>query len=404
MRLKHLPKDFTQARPVLQRVEQAGFQAYFVGGSVRDTILGDHIHDVDIASSAYPQEIKSLFHRTVDTGIEHGTVMVLYHGRGYEITTFRTESGYQDYRRPDHVTFVRSLSEDLKRRDFTINAFAMRENGDVTDLFHGMDDIKKRLIRAVGDPNQRFNEDALRMMRAVRFASKLNFRIEPKTLAAIKKHSPLLKKIAVERIHSEFVKMMLGQAPKVGLLQMLKTNLYQFVPVFNRYFHDLNQILSIPNLKLDNEDQVWALIAYMFDDRKKQINQLLKAWKSSNEVIRNVNLIILALNRMKSNQLDAMTMFKVGYDALCDANHIADMLGFGMSHQQIKDDYQSLPITSRNQLKINGKILIKDHILKPGPMLGKVLNTIESNVINGKVANDKAKLIQLAQKMSGMNK
>src|SRR5699024_10072464 len=150
MIIKKLPPIFEPARPVLQKIEQAGFEAYFVGGCVRDTILGDPIHDIDIATSAYPSEIKQIFKRTVDTGIEHGTVMILDNGVGYETTTFRTESGYQDFRRPDNVTFVRSLAEDLQRRDFTINALALRENGEVVDLFDGLGDLQRRLIRAVG--------------------------------------------------------------------------------------------------------------------------------------------------------------------------------------------------------------------------------------------------------------
>ncbi len=194
MQIKNLPREFEIARPIVQNIEEAGFEAYFVGGSVRDTVLGLDIHDVDIASSAYPAEIKKIFKHTVDTGIEHGTVMVLDHGNGYEITTFRTESGYQDYRRPDKVTFVRSLAEDLKRRDFTINALAMKENGEIIDLFDGLTDLKNNLIKAVGNPEERFHEDALRMMRAVRFASKLDFMVEVNTLNAIKNHSELLEK------------------------------------------------------------------------------------------------------------------------------------------------------------------------------------------------------------------
>ena len=128
MIVKELPQEFLDAKPIIETIKQAGFEAYFVGGSVRDTLLGLPIHDVDIATSAYPREIKKIFKKTVDTGIQHGTVMVLDHGEGYEITTFRTESTYQDFRRPDHVTFVRSLEEDLKRRDLTINAFAMLSN------------------------------------------------------------------------------------------------------------------------------------------------------------------------------------------------------------------------------------------------------------------------------------
>lgn len=138
MKIETLPAEFEPARPILSRIEEAGFEAYFVGGCVRDTILNLPIHDIDIATSAYPAEIKQIFSRTVDTGIEHGTVMILDHGTGYETTTFRTESGYQDFRRPDSVTFVRSLKEDLQRRDFTINALALKEDGTVVDLFDGL--------------------------------------------------------------------------------------------------------------------------------------------------------------------------------------------------------------------------------------------------------------------------
>ena len=175
MIVEQIPSEFQQALPVLKTIQDNGFEAYFVGGSVRDTILGLPIHDVDIATSAYPAEVKALFKKTVDTGIEHGTVMVIDHGEGYEVTTFRTESGYQDYRRPDKVTFVRSLADDLKRRDLTINALAMDMNGEIVDLFGGLDDLKNHLIRAVGVPAERYHEDALRMMRTVRFASKLGY-------------------------------------------------------------------------------------------------------------------------------------------------------------------------------------------------------------------------------------
>lgn len=156
MKIENLPKIFMQAMPVLKKLEDAGFEAYFVGGSVRDLLLNRHIHDVDIATSAYPEEVKELFEKTIDTGIKHGTVTVLFNRESYEITTFRTESGYQDYRRPDHVTFVQNLDEDLKRRDFTINALAMNTDGEVIDLFNGLEDLKKRVIRAVEIPRRAF--------------------------------------------------------------------------------------------------------------------------------------------------------------------------------------------------------------------------------------------------------
>ncbi|XIF19765.1 MAG: CCA tRNA nucleotidyltransferase [Acetilactobacillus jinshanensis] len=378
MRLTNLPVEFKKARPVLQRVERAGYQAYFVGGSVRDTIIGVPIHDVDITSSAYPQEIKKLFPRTVDTGIKHGTVMVLYHGNGYEITTFRTESGYQDYRRPDHVTFVRSLPKDLKRRDFTINALAMRENGEVTDLFDGLGDIKRKVIKAVGDPNRRFHEDALRMMRAVRFASKLDFRIEPKTLAAIKKYSFLLTKIAVERVHSEFVKMMMGMKPRMGLNYMIETNLYRYVPGFKNHLDALKRISAIPNLTLSNEAQVWSLISYEFGLNRHQINRLLKKWKSADKIIDDTVIITRTLSAIHDRKLTPFLIYQAG------------LLDFWM------------PIIWQLYwgLVINGGILIKQRVLAPGPKLGKVINQLELMVINRQIPNQDSALLTAAKKLS----
>ena len=164
MRLKHLPSEFQEALPVLEKIKAAGFEAYFVGGSVRDVLLGHPIHDVDIASSSYPEETKKIFPRTVDIGIEHGTVLVLENGHDYEVTTFRTEDLYVDYRRPSQVSFVRSLEEDLKRRDFTINAFALDEKANIIDKFNGLVDLEQKILRAVGNAAERFNEDALRIM------------------------------------------------------------------------------------------------------------------------------------------------------------------------------------------------------------------------------------------------
>ncbi|MCL2858873.1 MAG: CCA tRNA nucleotidyltransferase, partial [Streptococcaceae bacterium] len=181
MNLQVLPKEFVQALSVLEKIKSAGYEAYFVGGSVRDALLNRQIHDVDIASSAYPEEIKQIFPYTIDVGIEHGTILVLMgkeQSDQYEVTTFRTESTYTDYRRPDAVDFVRDLGEDLKRRDFTINAFAMDTDGTIIDQFDGLTDLKEKCIRAVGQATDRFNEDALRIMRAMRFSASLDFDIE----------------------------------------------------------------------------------------------------------------------------------------------------------------------------------------------------------------------------------
>ena len=151
-------REFREALPVLSKLKKHGFEAYFVGGSVRDQLLGKPIKDVDIASSATPDQVQQLFQKTVDIGSEHGTVIVIENGIHYEITTFRTESAYEDNRRPSGVTFVSSLKEDLKRRDFTINAMAMDENGSIIDYFNGREDAEKKRIATVGSPAERFSE------------------------------------------------------------------------------------------------------------------------------------------------------------------------------------------------------------------------------------------------------
>lgn len=397
MIIKKLPPIFEPARPVLQKIEQAGFEAYFVGGCVRDTILGDPIHDIDIATSAYPSEIKQIFKRTVDTGIEHGTVMILDHGVGYETTTFRTESGYQDFRRPDNVTFVRSLAEDLQRRDFTINALALRENGEVVDLFDGLGDLQRRLIRAVGDPNERFHEDALRMMRAVRFASKLDFVIDRPTLEGINANAHLLAKIAVERIRVELEKMFLGQNPPAGLKDFLETGLYQYCPGLKAARQQLGLLLVNGNgWALTNVDQVWALLAVQLGLSGKQAAKFLRTWKTSNETIRQVGKIILAVNALRQKQVTPDLMFTVGWPALSDANQVAAVNGWQQAAASLKKQYDELPIKTAKELAVDGRILIQEAGLKPGPALGKVLNTLVEDVVNGRLANDKAELLQRA--------
>lgn len=232
MKLSYLPSEFQKALPILEKIKAAGFEAYFVGGSVRDALLNRPIHDVDIASSSYPEETKQIFERTVDIGIEHGTVLVLENGGEYEVTTFRTEDVYVDYRRPSSVSFVRSLEEDLKRRDFTVNAFALNENAEVIDKFNGLADLDNRVLRAVGKAEERFNEDALRIMRGLRFAASLDFDIEEKTFEAMTSRAFLLEKISIERSFIEFDKLLLAPHWKKGIKALLATKAYQYLPDF----------------------------------------------------------------------------------------------------------------------------------------------------------------------------
>ena len=198
---------------IIKKLEEHGFEAYAVGGCVRDTILGRTPGDWDITTSALPEQVKSIFRRTIDTGIEHGTVTVMIGQVGYEVTTYRVDGDYQDGRHPTSVTFTPSLVEDLKRRDFTINAMAYRPGEGVVDCFDGLADLENKIIRCVGDPKERFREDALRMMRAVRFSAQLGFSIEDNTKAAIKQMAGNLRLISKERIQAELLKLITSPHP-----------------------------------------------------------------------------------------------------------------------------------------------------------------------------------------------
>ncbi len=199
---------------VLQSLRAAGYEAYVVGGCVRDSLLRRVPDDWDITTSARPEEVKGVFRRTVDTGIQHGTVTVMVGKEAYEVTTYRVDGDYADGRHPTSVTFTPSLLEDLKRRDFTINAMAYCPEKGLVDEFDGENDLQQGIIRAVGDPVQRFTEDALRMMRAVRFAAQLNAQIEENTAAAIRQLATNLQLVSAERIRTELEKLVVSEHPE----------------------------------------------------------------------------------------------------------------------------------------------------------------------------------------------
>ena len=198
---------------IIKNLQRHGYDAYAVGGCVRDSILNRKPEDWDITTSAKPEQVKRIFRRTVDTGIEHGTVTVLIGKDGFEVTTYRVDGLYEDGRHPKEVTFTSRLEEDLKRRDFTINAMAYNDDERLVDAFGGMRDLNYHLIRCVGDPKERFSEDALRILRAVRFSAQLAFPIEPETAEAIKSLAPNLEKISAERIQTELVKLVTSPHP-----------------------------------------------------------------------------------------------------------------------------------------------------------------------------------------------
>lgn len=203
-----------KVKKIIETLTKAGYEAYAVGGCVRDSLLGRRPDDWDITTSATPQQVKALFRRTIDTGIQHGTVTVMLEREGFEVTTYRIDGEYEDSRHPRTVAFTASLEEDLKRRDFTINAMAYNDTDGLIDRFGGMEDIRQGVIRAVGNPQERFEEDALRIMRAVRFGAQLNYRIEENTKAAITRLAKSLAHISAERIQTELIKLLLSDHPE----------------------------------------------------------------------------------------------------------------------------------------------------------------------------------------------
>ena len=198
---------------IISQLEQAGFEAYAVGGCVRDCLLGRNPNDWDVTTSAKPLEVKAVFGHTIDTGIQHGTVTVMLEREGFEVTTYRIDGEYEDSRHPREVIFTANLIEDLKRRDFTINAFAYNDKSGIVDAFHGMKDLSDGVIRCVGEASERFDEDALRILRAVRFSAQLGFMVAEETKAAIKILAPNLRHISAERIQAELVKLLMSDHP-----------------------------------------------------------------------------------------------------------------------------------------------------------------------------------------------
>lgn len=381
--------EFQAAIPILKQIEAAGFEAYFVGGCVRDVLLGLPIHDVDIATSAYPQEVKQIFKRTVDTGIQHGTVMVLDHGNGYEITTFRTETGYQDFRRPDKVTFVRSLKEDQLRRDFTINALAARHDGTIIDNFDGLEDLDAHLLRAVGNAHDRFHEDALRMMRAVRFESQLGFHLEDETARALSENAPLLAHIATERIAAEFIRLLLGIQRSAGLRSLIDSGLYRYCPGLAEGQSALERYEALPNTQLTDPAAAWALLAYLLD---VPAGQLMKKWKQANNLSSATAAAQKVLPRLLNGDADNWDLYTCGRPALAAALAAAQLLQPGFDADATLERYDALDIKHSQDLAINGGDLIQAGF-KPGRELGQILSQLERDVVAGKVSNDRATLM-----------
>ncbi|WP_409298109.1 CCA tRNA nucleotidyltransferase [Peribacillus sp. SCS-26] len=380
-------KLFQQASGLLDKIEQAGFEAYFVGGAVRDMLLKKPISDVDIATSATPLEVKALFPNTVDVGIEHGTVIVMHDGDPYEVTTFRREGGYEDFRRPSEVKFIRSLREDLQRRDFTMNAIAMDKNYKLIDPFSGASAIRRKLICTVGDPDERFSEDALRMMRAVRFVSQLSFSMDPEVFEGIKKNGPILSNMAVERLLAEFNKLMEGGSRTRALKILLDSGLYQYVPGLSHQQEALRKFIGLNPSGLKDGLDSWVLLASLMN--QDGADAFLNSWKMSMKQFKSIKSHLLYLNMRSQGPLGKKSLFEAGKETAVRVERVF-AARMGVSPQsQVENVYDSLPVHHMNDLNVNGNDLLDWTGKKGGPWVKELLSLILTGVLEERVKNDK---------------
>ena len=426
--------------------QKNGFSLYLVGGAVRDYVLGKPSHDYDFTTDALPMEVKSMFRRTIDTGIKHGTVTVLFKGGSYEITTFRTEGDYSDSRHPDNVCFVRSLEEDLKRRDFTINALASNvQDGEIIDMHEGLSDLKNGTIRAIGNPMERFKEDGLRMMRAARFSAKLGFSIEGNTLSAMKALKENIRNISRERIREEFFRLVDSPFPRMGLEAMEKSGLMEILfpelwetrRIEGHGYHKENLyehlVLSLEAAR-DLGAPVTVKLAALFHDIGKTATEkrdgdkwtyyhhekvgeemaraIMTRLKSSNEERDQVCLFIREhmflysplwsdgsvrrlIVRVGKENLDNLFLLREA-DRKATTALPEEVSDDGLK-ERIKAELSSSAALTLKDLKINGKDLLG--IVEKGPEMGRVLSLLLEMVIDDPGKNEREILLEKAREI-----
>ncbi|MBR5512352.1 MAG: CCA tRNA nucleotidyltransferase [Ruminococcus sp.] len=432
---------------ILSALEKAGFSAYIVGGCVRDTIMGIPIHDYDITTNALPKEIIEVFsgHKVIPTGIKHGTVTVLHNNEPFEITTFRIDGEYTDSRRPDNVIFTASLYEDLARRDFTMNAIAMDMNGNIYDPFCGEEDIRNGVIRCVGNPTERFTEDALRILRAIRFSSILGFDIEENTSDAIHTLKTRLNNISSERIFVELMKLLAGKKCVSILLEyrdIIGQIIPELVPAFdfeqhspyhkyNVYEHIVRSVNAVP--RNINGADVLRLTMLLHDVGKpdtfkldengrghfkghakvsaEKAKDILQRLKTDNKTLNTVyDVIYLHSDKIDSEKYIKRIINKIGFDKFLllieakkadnSAKHsfvlaeIEELDGFINTARRLVEENACMHISD---LAINGTDLME--LGFKGKDIGECLNSALQLIIDEKLVNSREKLLEYAQEM-----
>ncbi|GAA5415353.1 CCA-adding enzyme [Paraliobacillus ryukyuensis] len=382
-----LAKHFKEALPIIETIEANGYQAFFVGGAVRDFILGLSISDIDIATSATPEVMQRIFDKVIPVGIEHGTVIVRHAHQSYEVTTFRSDGNYSDHRHPDQVTFISDLKEDLSRRDFTMNAIAMDRFGVLHDPFNGQNDIKNKQIQTVGNPAARFLEDPLRMMRALRFVSQLDFSIENTTYQAIHHQIPLIETLAVERLAIELEKMFAGSQYMQALALSTQVDLWRHLPVFQD-LPSIGHVVKKMSCPLHHLFELSAFISCTYQDIT--IKEMAKKWKLSNHSL-NKAKVLIDLARLFNQQ--GLTTWLV-YQLPSDLYKSFVRLIRNLTNQEITVDQLSvlanqLPLKSRKEMQVNGEDIVAMYPNRSkGAWLGTYLNEVEYAIVQRDVEND----------------
>lgn len=377
----------------LEKLNTAGFEAYAVGGCVRDSLMGRLPYDWDITTSATPQETAHVFtdYRTIETGLKHGTITVIVDETPLEITTFRLEGAYSDGRHPDSVSFSKHLSDDLQRRDFTINAMAYHPQTGLIDLYDGKSDLSNAMIRCVGNPDTRFEEDALRIIRALRFAAVLDFRIDAATDAALRRLSPALNKVSVERITAELTKLLCGKAAR-RILCAYGDVIHLIIPELaeDSDFHLMTTVEAIPIARL-------AALLWESNITAETAERILHRLRLDNHTIQSVKRLIQCKNMPYSNDKDLLWLLN-----RLDDNLIWDYLSLAEADDEVRARVKQLLndgfCYKLSMLAVNGTDL-KEIGICVGPELGSILHALLQAVIDGECPNNKHSLLEYANTM-----
>lgn len=380
---------FETGKIIIETLKKAGFEAYFVGGAVRDYVMLRSIHDVDITTNAKPADVERLFNQTIDVGKEHGTIVVLIHRTPFEVTTYRTETSYTDYRRPDQIMFTAQLEEDLRRRDFTMNAMAMSEDYTVHDPYNGIQSIKERTIQTVGEARERFSEDALRMLRAIRFMSTLKFTLSADTSAAITAHKETLFYVAIERIIVELRKMYHGENIEAAKTTLENTGLIKYIP----FFKEIKQPLTATSVT-DMVDEIFLQIHFN-QSLMKFLNEL-KLPNNDKRVIKNMLQLLTDLNQGINSVKIAFDYERIILKKLAGIDRCNNIINDARAVllQKAIQAQPALPIHSRQDLNVDGKVLMEVFNLKGGPWIKALLSILEEAVLFNQLQNDQDELIE----------